>query len=610
MDPIIDPHFGDFEDDASSTKRRSLLSLAGSLLVEISLPKLALAWFLMLVLPSLLLGLAPLAVTAWLNTVKWKFTYALAEIWPAVLLIAVIALGWYGGRSLLRIVKSSFWSLNALAVEPIYLVSREVLRYLSEKRLPSEAGASRYATRRAAAAAVAGVLICGLALFILWLAWRHSRWEGTIDDLTSLHHLTPVALANSVVLISAYLAVAALYWGIADASMPQPHTLDKLESPPHSGPVWRIAHLSDIHVVGEHYGFRIESGRSGPRGNERLRQALSQLAEIHAQEPLDVILITGDMTDAGRSAEWAEFLDVIAPHPQLIERMLILPGNHDLNVADRANPARLELPSSPNRRLRQLRVLSMLCAIQGRRVRVMDYSKGVLGGCLAEALEPHLAEILKFADTGRPLVSKALADLWTKVFPLIVPPDSDTGLGFILLNSNVDTQFSFTSALGMISAEQDRGISLVTRQYPRACWIVGLHHHLIEYPRRTSTFRTNWHGTDKWKLVRPTLAALSGTRHCDARSSAYRLDRPVRRPANCFWSLSGHGGDRSRIHHFLHSFDCSRTGRPRQAMYPTTNCRKEPSNFRRLARVAVDDWGVTVELSGNLLGKGADFEPH
>ena len=54
MKPIIDPRNGDFEDDASSTKRRSLISLAGSLLVEISLPKLALAWLLMLVLPSLL----------------------------------------------------------------------------------------------------------------------------------------------------------------------------------------------------------------------------------------------------------------------------------------------------------------------------------------------------------------------------------------------------------------------------------------------------------------------------------------------------------------------------------------------------------------------------
>ena len=49
MRPVIDPRSGDIEDDASSTKRRSLLSLAGTLLSEISLPKLVMAWMLMLV---------------------------------------------------------------------------------------------------------------------------------------------------------------------------------------------------------------------------------------------------------------------------------------------------------------------------------------------------------------------------------------------------------------------------------------------------------------------------------------------------------------------------------------------------------------------------------
>ena len=43
MRPEIDPRRGDIEDDASSSKRRSMLSLAGSLLVEISLPKLLVA---------------------------------------------------------------------------------------------------------------------------------------------------------------------------------------------------------------------------------------------------------------------------------------------------------------------------------------------------------------------------------------------------------------------------------------------------------------------------------------------------------------------------------------------------------------------------------------
>ena len=41
---LIDPRRGDAEDDASSTKQRSLLAIAGSLLAEISLPKLLFDW--------------------------------------------------------------------------------------------------------------------------------------------------------------------------------------------------------------------------------------------------------------------------------------------------------------------------------------------------------------------------------------------------------------------------------------------------------------------------------------------------------------------------------------------------------------------------------------
>ena len=51
---VIDPRRGDAEDDASSTKQRSLLSLAGSLLAEISLPKLIVAWVLLIGAPALL----------------------------------------------------------------------------------------------------------------------------------------------------------------------------------------------------------------------------------------------------------------------------------------------------------------------------------------------------------------------------------------------------------------------------------------------------------------------------------------------------------------------------------------------------------------------------
>ena len=523
MRPVIDPRRGDVEDDASSTKRRSLLSLAGSLLAEISFPKLVLAWMLLLVVPALVLGLGPIVASAWVSKVWGKITAPLVGFWPLLLLAVVIALAWFAGGKLFRMVESSFWSLNSLVVEPVYAICREGLRHLAERLLPSQATKVQRSMLRAATGVAAGLTVCGLAVLALMFAWSSSRWMGDMSDLMSFQRLPVVALANSVVLVAAYLAAAALVWAIADATMAQPRDLEEFHSCAHEGRVWRIAHLSDIHMVGERYGFRIESGRSGPRGNERLQQALAQLDVLDAKEPLDAIVITGDVTDAGRSAEWAEFLEALVSHPRLAERVLVLPGNHDLNIVDRGNPARLDLPTSPNRRLRQIRVLSAMGALQGKRVRVVDLARGCLGESLAETMEPHLAEMAKFADAGRPRLSKALTELWTHVFPMVIPPNGDDGLGIILLNSNANAHFSFTNALGMISAEQVRRIEIVTAEYPRAYWVVALHHHLVEYPRAakalserigTALINGHWFVRRLQRLAGRTVV-MHGHRHID-----------------------------------------------------------------------------------------------
>ena len=481
--PVLDPRAGDIEDDASSTKSRSLLALGGSLLSEISLPKLLTAWLVMLVVPCLVLGLSPLIASAWAMKVFGNISFSYAGLWPIILLAILLAVGWLGGRPLFRLVERSFWSLNSLIVEPCYALAREGLQQLIERPLPERLSKIRRGRWRAAASGAAGILICALALLVLILVWPSSRWVGNVSDLIAPLHLAPVALANGVVLVAVYLGGAALASAFADATMPPPSDFHDFHAGPDTGRRWRVAHLSDLHVVGERYGFRIESGRSGPRGNERLKEVLRNIDAIHAKNPLDVILITGDLTDAGISAEWAAFLDLIALYPGLAQRMLLLPGNHDLNVVDRANPARLDLPTSPIKRLRQLRTLSAMEAIQGRRVRVVDHAAGRIGATLSDTLKPYRAQIAEFADTGRLFLSVRLADLWAKVFPLVVPPEKDDGLGIMLLNSNSETHFSFTNALGLISAEQVRGIEIVTAQYPRARWLIALHHHPIEYPR-------------------------------------------------------------------------------------------------------------------------------
>ena len=142
MKPIIDPRDGDIEDDASSTKQRSLFSLAGSLLAEISFPKLLVAWVLLIGLPGVALGLAPILVSIWFNATTSRVSYILTGISPIVVLAVLVSFAWFGGRPLLRLFEASFWSLNALGVQPFYIVGREGFRQIVEQLLPQSVSAA------------------------------------------------------------------------------------------------------------------------------------------------------------------------------------------------------------------------------------------------------------------------------------------------------------------------------------------------------------------------------------------------------------------------------------------------------------------------------------
>lgn len=482
----LDPRRGDVEDDAASPKQRSLLAIAGSLLVEISLLKLLFAWTVLLLLPAMLLGLAPLVASAWFSTLS-EHIVELTEIGAALMLIAIAALGWIGWRPLLRLVEINFWSLNALAIQPSYAFGREALRHLAEQAWQAGLTPALRTRLRRASSLGAGILLSAVAVSIAVLVWPFTQWTVTLYELPAMQVLVKATLANATVLVCCYQAAASLTWGLADARMDQPANLAAFDAPASASRVWRVAHLSDLHVVGERYGFRIESGRVGPRGNERLGRVLAQLAAIHAADPFDHVLITGDMTDAGRASEWAEFLDALFAHPELAARTIMLPGNHDLNIVDRANPARLDLPLSPGKRLRQMRTLSAIAAVQGGRARAVDAS-GNIAATLYEALAPHQAQIADFAEHGGVRRALALRGVFDAQFPMILPPDRRDGIGVAILDSNAAAHFSFTNALGFISFEQARRFEAAISQFPEAAWIIALHHHLVEYPMPVKAF--------------------------------------------------------------------------------------------------------------------------
>ena len=483
MTPLPDPRNGDVEDDASSTKQRSLLSLGGSLLAEIGLGKLIVAWIMLIGLPGLALGFLPLVASLWIGKFSTQAQLLVTGLGSLIALVILAAAAWFGGRPVLRVMEASFWSLQGIGIQPGYVVCREGVRHLAEAVFKPGRDSAELRRIRAISSLISAALLSLFAAWIATLAWPYTRWTSSLADFAAPLQLLVPVIANAVAILGIYFSVASLLWGIADARMAAPLDLQGFAAANAGARRWRIAHLSDIHVVAGPYGFRIESGRSGPRGNQRLEQVWGRLAEIHDRDPIDIILISGDLTDAGASTEWAAFFDTLTSYPQLAERIVALPGNHDLNVVDRANPARLELPTSPLKRLRQLRMLSALARLQGDRVRIFDARTGKPGPSLDQYLQPHIKDVAAFADSGSFKLSLRLAGVADLAFPMIMPPEHSDGLGLMVLNSNADTHFSFTNALGMVSLAQSQAIETMAALYPHAGWIIALHHHVVEYPK-------------------------------------------------------------------------------------------------------------------------------
>jgi predicted MPP superfamily phosphohydrolase len=519
---LIDPRSGDFEDDTSSTEQRPMLALAGSMLAELSLIKLAITWLILVAFPALILGLAVPLLSAWLSKVSDK-AVAFTGLGSAVLLTFLGAVAWFGLRPMLRAAESNFWALHSIVVQPFYALVREGIRHVAEASMLARSDEAVRAKVRAYTALVAAAFCVMMAYVVVRMTWPYTRWDASLADLTHVTTWIIPAIANAIVLITFYFALFSLISGLSDATMDQPMRIVRFDDETVGEKPFRVAHISDLHAIGEPYGFRIESGRAGAQGNDWIALVFEELDSIDRADPLDLILITGDLTDAGRSAEWAAFFDVAEAYPGLLAKTLIAPGNHDINIVDRANPARLELPVSAYKRLRQMRTLSAMERIQGSRTYVFDRKTKTLGQSLSEAIKERRAEIDSFLHLGSFVGAYKLAPFWADCFPLIAPPITPDGLGVVILNSNANTNFSFTNALGMIAAEDVAVLTCIMKEFPQTRWIIALHHHLVEYPMRvkcfserigTSLINGGWF-IRQLKPFAPRIVIMHGHRHID-----------------------------------------------------------------------------------------------
>ena len=116
---------------------------------------------------------------------------------------------------------------------------------------------------RAGAAAVAGVLVSALALLVVNWAWPRAHLFATLAEVNSFSRFAEVTLANSILAVAGYLAGAALFWGFADALTPQPVTFRDYPTRTKKRRVWRVAHLSDVHIVGGRLWLQARERASG-----------------------------------------------------------------------------------------------------------------------------------------------------------------------------------------------------------------------------------------------------------------------------------------------------------------------------------------------------------
>jgi 3',5'-cyclic AMP phosphodiesterase CpdA len=131
-----------------------------------------------------------------------------------------------------------------------------------------------------------------------------------------------------------------------------------------------IAHLSDLHLDG------------GPRAEDRVAAVLGYLAGL--AEPVDAVVVTGDIADHGAPAEYARAAALLKyPAP-----VLVCPGNHDVRAAFRAGLLNLPESDGPIDLAQEIGgVLFALCdsTIPGRGAgfladETLDWLDGVLSG--------------------------------------------------------------------------------------------------------------------------------------------------------------------------------------------------------------------------------------
>ena len=442
---IWDLRRGDTDDDRMSPYAGGLRSLVLSAILEFNYLMAPIGFLALIIAPALLVGIAPSIVATYGDLLLHSAKHAERNLAVALgFFVVLVGVALWIGRPLLTTTFRRFRHLHYILVYPIFVAVRETLVVGIERLGKRTVTPVQLWRKRRLGTVLAALLFAGGGL-LLALSVELSFGLKILDvEHVRVWAVILAALGNAAVILGFSTAIESLYWLWRELHLKDP-VIDWV--PPTSAPASQtlcVAHLSDLHIVGERYGFRMEAGTHGPRGNYCIRNTIRKLSETHKLTPLDRVLVSGDITDAGTRAEWAAFIDLLRGCPDLRHHLSFVPGNHDVNIVDRTNAARLDVPWSAAQALRKFRFVVALDAIQGERAHIVDRASCSLGPSLHEYLQEgqRLERLRALAERGAIRGRWEMAKIWDAIFPLVEPPATENDYGLILLDSNAASHFS------------------------------------------------------------------------------------------------------------------------------------------------------------------------
>lgn len=325
-----------------------------------------------------------------------------------------------------------------------FLVGARVEHHFIERGVTMGIGNIENPGPRLLARALSTMIFLSLALLLLWgaepfHAWFDATAEVRFTDLLrrSLGQLCAILLvviaarqgARLLYVATLFDLVASWQSRYARVTEGEGAELPERITPPDEAAL-SIVHWSDLHLVADPSRVpaqerldplrKLESlfGSPGPQPDpvQHFHDAVAAVGDMTLPPERALLLLTGDITDVGDCAEWALFLDAIggscdvdrlddelqqelrrlpadAPRkrlpPALRERLVLLPGNHDLNAL--VALWHREGPGVFAHGLRLLRMAEILDALQGTR-------------CFLVGEEGRLVTLRERMDEARPFI--------------------------------------------------------------------------------------------------------------------------------------------------------------------------------------------------------------